>query len=237
MVEEIDLYDPVINTWYPNVTATATGSYTPTAHNMAVSVSGKIYVMGGALNATTVTDSVYEYDIATNTWTSKASIGSPGPAQVRMSSAVYAHANLIYLLGGTNTNLTTNGQNTHYRFDPSGSGSWYTGLAIFPTLPAPGITARVGFGIYNFSGSVSFAGGRVVAGTTQATNDIYMAPTNTYTTAQTEQALSSARAHMASSGYAGTNGTYFFLVGGASATSAGGVATKFFGFDGVTAIT
>jgi len=215
ILPQLDLYDPVTDTWYADVAASAAGTYIPTAFGMAVFMSGKLYVMGGASSNATVSGAVYEYDIATNAWSTKTSI-----PLVRAGSVVYTHGDQAYILGGANsvTASATAGANTHYRFDPSGAGTWYTThpvtLAALTVMP----TIRIGCGAFNFSGDVSYAGGKLTttAHTQQSLNDIYQWPNNTYT-AQTEIALTTARSFMANSGYSGTNGTFFFLAGGVTA--------------------
>jgi len=215
ILPQLDLYDPVTDTWYADVAASATGTYIPTAFGMAVYMSGKIYVMGGASSNATVSGAVYEYDIATNAWSTKTSI-----PLIRAGSIVYTQGDQAYILGGANsvTASGTAGANTHYRFDPSGAGTWYTthpvSLAVLAVMP----TIRIGCGAFNFSGDLSYAGGKLTttAHTFQSLNDIYQWPNNTYTT-QTEIALTTARAFMASSGHSGTNGTFFFLAGGVTA--------------------
>lgn len=217
---QIDLYDPVTDTWYPDVAADATGTYIPAVFSMAASVSGKIYVMGGTPNATTVTNSVYEYDISSNSWSSK----STNPSL--MDAAVYVYNGKIYLIGGTNTVTTSGVQTTHYVFDPAssgGSGSWTTLNAY--------TTARSSMGAADFNGIVCYAGGRIAGGGGSATNDIFMVNINAYSLSSTEQVLTSARGGMAYAGYEGSNGTYLFLVGGASAFTA---ATAYFGLTAIT---
>ncbi len=68
MIREIDLYDPVTDTWYPDVAANASGSYAPTAFPMVESINKKKYVCGGAISNTTVASTVFEYDIEKNSW-------------------------------------------------------------------------------------------------------------------------------------------------------------------------
>ncbi len=214
-IQEIDLYDPVTNTWYPDVAASATGdTYIPSAFGMAVYMSGKIYVMGGATDYATLTGRVQVYDIAANTWTTMTSI-----PLVRAGSVSYVQGGQAYILGGANsvTASGTAGVNTHYRFNPAGAGAWFTTHPTYTTTPTLAVmpTIRIGSSIFNFSGDVSYAGG--MSATTTITyytlNDIYQWINNAYT-AQTEAALASNRSFMASYGYSGTNGTFFFMAGG-----------------------
>ncbi len=221
VVRELDLYDPVTDTWYENVAADASGGFSPSTYGMAVSVKGKIYVMGGAISGTSITNAVYEYDIEKNAWSSKASITA-----AVMDSAVYAHGDMIYLMGGSSSATTITAQTTHYRMDV-GNNSW-SAMTALPAL-------RAGMAVYNNYGAVVHAGGRVTtSGTAQSTNDIYLVTSNVYTTAITEQVLSGARFNMASAGYTGTNGTYVFMVGGASGVTTN---TAYFNLTNITYVT
>lgn len=212
---QIDLYDPVEATWYPDVAAAATGDIPPgLAFPMVESVNGKIYVMGGAINATTTSSAVYEYNIANNSWTSKAPIYFPSSVAL-MDAAAYTHRGKIYLMGGT-TGVTTAGVVlTHHEYDPVNN-VWTTVAPFRLAIPA----GRCGMAVYNDNGLVSYALGRIVGGAPQTTNDIYMYNQNVYTSANpniTEQVFTAAFG-AAYAGYSGTNGTYFFIIGGATNT-------------------
>lgn len=229
ILPQLDLYDPVTNQWYGDVAAAATPSipaYVPTAFGMAVYMSGKIYIMGGADSSTTVTSRVFVYDIATNAWSTKNPI-----TQARVGSITYTDGTYAYVLSGSNsvTPGAAVGQTTHYRLNPAGAGSWST-LTVLPTA------GRVGCGVYNFNGAVSYAGGRLttVGGAYQTLNDIYQISSNTYSTTQTELALlpAAGKAFMASSGHSGTNGTFLFLAGGISANTL--TSVMFFNFTTLT---
>jgi hypothetical protein len=214
---QLDLYDPAANTWYPDVAAGATGSYVPTIHNMVASVNGRIYVLGGASNNSTVVSSVYEYDIAENRWSTKANILVGSTPTALMASAVYTHGGCIYLIGGTNTTTTAGVQTVHLKFDPaSGASGQWTTLAAYTT-------ARASMGAGCMAGSACFFGGRINTGAGQSTNDMYIIASNSYT-AQTETAIQ-ARAGAAYATHSSINGTYVFIVGGAPTFAA---ATAYF---------
>jgi hypothetical protein len=221
IVPQIDMYDPVTNTWYPDVAAGASGSYTPTAFSMAASVGGRIYVMGGATSSIDPESTVHEYNIASNSWILKA----PIPVTL-MGASAYTQGNYIYLIGGTTAaNTTANVVTTHYRFDPAGAG----GVGLWTTVPpAAYATARASMAVANFDGMVVYSGGRIAGGGASNLNNIYIINSDTYIAGVV---LTSARAGMAYAGYAGSNGTYFFLVGGASAFTA---ATAYFGLTSIT---
>ncbi len=219
IIEEIDLYDPVTDTWYGDVAASATGdTYVASSHGMAVYLDGKIYVMGGATDYATLTNRVQVYDIAVNTWTTMTSL--PGP---RAGAITYTEGDQAYILGGANSVTASNsaGVPTHHRFNPAGAGSWFTTHPTYTTTPTLAVlgtatTTRIGCAFYNFSGNVSHAGGKITttAHTFRNYNDIYQWSYNAYTSGIAERTLNSARAFMASGGYAGSNGTFFFMAGG-----------------------
>jgi hypothetical protein len=220
---QLDLYDPVTDTWYANAAAGASGTYTPTVHNSVASVKGKLYVLGGAVSGPAVTASVFEYDIAANAWRTMANIGG-GAGTPLMGSAVYVHANNIYLIGGTGTTVTGGVSTAHLRFDPESgaTGQWYTLLGF--------TTARASMGAGYFDGSVCYFGGRIAAGGGSTTNDIYVVATNTYTTGATEPVIAS-RAGTACATYSSVNGIYIFIVGGANTYTA---AAAYFGLTAIT---
>ena len=211
MLSELDLYDPVTNTWYPNVAANALGGYSPTSFSMVASVAGKIYVIGGASTAGAADSAVFEYNIATNTWRTMTNL-----TYNCMDALVYTQNDKIYIMGGTTTTVATNVITTNSVFDPAGGGglgSWTTTLTV---LPAPG--ARTGMGGGNINGIVSFAGGRINTGAAQTVNDIYVVDANTYTVG-TEFALPTARHGMASTWHTSKKGTFVFFIGGSTGTT------------------
>jgi hypothetical protein len=212
---QLDLYDPVTRTWYPDVASGASGTApTGTAFPMVASLNGNIYIIGGAVSNAVTTNLVYEYNVSTNTWSYKTVI----PYGNVMDGAVYTHAGRIYILGGT-TSVTAAGVTTaHYYFDPTGSGTWSSALTVVPV-------AKAGAAVYNFSGTVAYTGGRLLAGTGTNLTDIYQPVQNAYSGA-TEQVINAAVFGAAYAGYSGTNGSYLFIVGGATATTA---ATAYFG--------
>jgi hypothetical protein len=222
MVNEIDLYDPVTDKWYPDVAKNANGSYSPTAFPQVGSLNGKIYVCGGAISNTTVASTVFEYDVANNSWSTLTSM----PQNI-MDGVCYVQGDYLYVIGGTNTVTTAGVQTTHYKFDPSsGTGSWSTMTAY--------TTARSSMAGWNFNGMVSFMGGRITGGGPQTTNDMYVINTNNYTGGTETAIIVSGRGGMAYAGYADEHGTYVFLVGGASAFTA---ATAYFSLTAITFVT
>ncbi|MBP7738255.1 MAG: Ig-like domain-containing protein [Spirochaetes bacterium] len=218
VIPEIDMYDPMTDTWYPDVAAGASGTYVPTAFNSAASMNGKIYVMGGAVNSGAATFAVVEYDIAANTWTTRTNIQNSGVNTALMASTAYTYANNIYLMGGSTTTTTAGVAAYHLRYNPAAGayGTWYN------TPPAAYTTARSGMGSACIGGITYYFGGRIAAGTGVTTNTAYTIATNAYSAALT---AITARGGMAYASNSGTNGTYVFIVGGATAFS---VATAYF---------
>ncbi len=220
MIREIDLYDPVTDTWYPDVAANATGSYAPTAFSMVGSINKKIYVCGGAISNTTVASTVFEYDIENNSWQTKTAM-----LQNIMDGFCYVQGNYLYVIGGTNQVTTAGVQTTHYKFDPATNG-WSTMTAY--------ATARSAIAGANFNGMVVYAGGRINTGVTQTANDIYIIATNNYSGGTETTIVTSGRAGMAYAGYASGYGNYLFLVGGASGFTG---ATAYFSLTSITFVT
>lgn len=219
MIYEIDLYDPVTDRWYEDVAKNASGSYSPTAFPMVGSVNGKIYICGGAISNTTVASTVFEYDIANNSWRIMTSM-----LQNIMDGICYTQGNYLYIIGGTNQVTTDGVQTTHYQFDPtSGIGAW-SPLAVYTT-------ARSAMAGHNFNGMVSFAGGKINTGAASNVNDIYISATNNYSGGTETGIAGGVRGGMAYAGYMGRNGSYLFLVGGASSFTP---ANQYFSLTSIT---
>jgi hypothetical protein len=212
---QMDLYDPVTRTWYSDVASGASGTApTGTAFPMVASLNGNIYIIGGAVSNAVTTNLVFEYNVTTNAWSSKTAM----PYGNVMDGSVYTHAGRIYILGGTTTTAAAGVITAHYYFDPTGSGTWSAAQAVVPT-------AKAGAAAYNFSGTVAYTGGRIASGAGTTFTDIYQPVQNAYSGA-TEQVINAAVLGAAYAGYSGTYGSYLFVVGGATATTA---ATAYFG--------
>ena len=93
-------------------------------------MNGKIYVAGGFIGGTSVSNALYIYDIATNTWTSGANmLTSPG-----VEAAAGAVVNgKFYVMGGDDFN---NGLNTDFIYDIA-TDTWTTGRRCRTTAPTP----------------------------------------------------------------------------------------------------
>jgi N-acetylneuraminic acid mutarotase len=85
--------------------------------------NGKIYVAGGYLGGTSVTNALRIYDIATNTWTSGANM----PTSPGVEAAAGAVVNgKFYVMGGDDFN---NGLNTNFIYDIA-TNTWTTGATL-----------------------------------------------------------------------------------------------------------
>jgi N-acetylneuraminic acid mutarotase len=124
VVSSLDLYDPVTNTWYPNVAAGATGTYVPVSFEGATSWLNtstghhQIWIFGG-FNASGVAQTLVQiYDIENNAWTT----GTALPTARANISAVQVYGG-FYILGGTtgNASVAWAASNTNYEYI---GGSW-----------------------------------------------------------------------------------------------------------------
>ncbi len=125
----------------------------PTARNAGVAgvVNGKLYYMGGCTD-TAVTGVVEEYDPATDTWSSKASMPT---ARCLPASAVLNGK--IYVFSGCTDISCSSLQGTVEEYTPSasvGPGTWATKASMPYGAQAP-MAATVGSKIYIMGGATS----------------------------------------------------------------------------------
>ena len=167
----IDLYDPVTDLWYENVTTVPT----PRAYSGVVSLNQKIYVIAGIANpgSFVVSNLVEEYDPYNNSWRTL----SPAPVSIQGAVAAVS-GNSIFLLGGSVTlSSAASIPNILYRFTPnSGSGTWTT------ITSASAIPARMDLSGCSVDGTIFFNMGRDTTGTAQFSSDAYIPSANTTTT-------------------------------------------------------
>ena len=115
---QVSRYNNTTNTW-SNVAPlpVALGQGTTGAWN------GKIYVAGGFIGGTSVTNALRIYDITTNTWTSGANM----PTSPGVEAAAGAVVNgKFYVMGGDDFN---NGLNTNFIYDIA-TNTWTTGATL-----------------------------------------------------------------------------------------------------------
>jgi hypothetical protein len=157
----IDLYDPVTDRWFPNITPLPT----PVSFAGAVSLGGKIYVIGGFNSSGAVVNYTQIYDVNTNTWLTGTGTGPViALGQNRANINAINVSNKIYILGGTTTDATLvyAGSTQIYEFVPSTSapyGVWSLKTAAITAVA----TARSDFLMLGYDDIVYFLGGRSAA--------------------------------------------------------------------------
>jgi hypothetical protein len=173
-VSQIDLFDPVENSWYPNLATIPT----PRSYASIVSIENKIYIIGGITGSGANTSSssvVEELTINENSFTWKTMANAPASIQGALGGVV---GNSIYLIGGAvTTNVASAIPNIVYKFTPSlGSlGTWVT-INTLSSIPA-----RVDLSGCVIDGTIFFNNGRDTSGNKQFTSDAYLPPTNSVT--------------------------------------------------------
>ena len=107
----------------PTLGATSPRCPSPSARPLSVRANGKIYVAGGFIGGTSVTNALRIYDIATNIWTSGANM----PTSPGVEAAAGAVVNgKFYVMGGDDFN---NGLNTNFIYDIA-TNTWSTGATL-----------------------------------------------------------------------------------------------------------
>ncbi|HOV39795.1 MAG TPA: fibronectin type III domain-containing protein, partial [Spirochaetales bacterium] len=159
-VSQLDVYDPVTDTWYPDVAASATGTFTPVSFAAYAASNDKLYVIGGFEADGTCSNKVQIYDIVNNSWTQGAVITAP---RANIHAALYQ--GVIYLVSGTTGAATAafSAQNSMYGYNIQGN-SW-------TSLTAPGASANRFSTVYD--GVVYHMGGKSAATTYLSTHEGY----------------------------------------------------------------
>jgi hypothetical protein len=165
LYDQVSRYDYTTNTW-SNVAPLPV----PLGQASIGAWDGKIYVAGGFIGGSSVTNALRIYDIATNTWTSGANMPiSPGVEAA--AGAVFNGK--FYVMGGDDF---TNSLNTNFIYDIA-TNTWTTGA----TLPDSRTNTYGTAYIYN-PGSIYVYGGVILPGfTTTDTLLRYDAVANTWT--------------------------------------------------------
>jgi N-acetylneuraminic acid mutarotase len=143
-------------------------------------VGGKIYVLGGGINGTSVPHNE-EYDIATDKWR----VRYPMPRGLDHMGVAVVNGKIITVGGFVGAGVHRDGQPMVFEYDPTAD-AW---RALAPLKAGLG---SVGVAVLN--GKVYAIGGRTPAGDTVATNQVYDPATNTWTALAP---LPKARDHMA----------------------------------------
>ncbi len=166
--------------------AAATGSWTqkapmitPRSEVSLAEVGGKVYVLGGGINGTSVPHNE-EYDIATDKWR----VRYPMPRGLDHMGVAVVNGKII-TVGGFVGSVHKDGQPLVFEYDPA-TDAW--------RALAPMKAGRGSVGVAVLNGKVYAIGGRTPAGTTVDTSEVYDPATNTWTALAP---LPKARDHMA----------------------------------------
>lgn len=151
-LSDVEEYDPSTDTW-------VTRRSIPTArygHGLVATPNGKIYALGGVGIAgySAVLGSVEEYDIATDTWTTKANM----PTSRFIFAAVLGPDNKIYTIGGSIGQYSGSDVSTVEIYNPA-TDTWETGLSLTT------IGRRFIGGATAVDGKIYIAGGALYGGT------------------------------------------------------------------------
>jgi len=161
LYDQVSRYDYTTNTW-SNVAPLPV----PLSQAAMGAWNGKIYVAGGFIGGSSVTNALRIYDIATNTWSSGANMPiSPGVE----AAAGAVRQGKFYVMGGDDFN---NALNTNFIYDIA-TNTWTTGAPLPDSRTNTSGTAYGGV-IYVYGG-VSLPGF-----TTTDTLLSYYAPSNTW---------------------------------------------------------
>jgi hypothetical protein len=221
-IAQVDLYDPVLDTWSAAVTTLPT----PVSFAAAAAYNGKIYVMGGFDVGGVVRRTVQIYDVAADSWSSGADMPAGTPRGNVYAAVV---SDRIYLLGGTggNANAGWSGSLTTLEYVPA-SDLWNTKGNYSTTNYSDRLLLPFNDVIYNL-------GGRMTNGATPTTaHDGFSVSGNT-TTGSTEVVLTAARTGAAGVVYTPSIGpAVLAIVGGFSAI---GGTTQNYVFQGATTYT
>jgi N-acetylneuraminic acid mutarotase len=164
LYDQVSRYDYTTNTW-SNVAPLPV----PLGQGSIGAWNGKIYVAGGFIGGSSVTNALRIYDIATNTWSSGANMPiSPG-----VEAAAGAVVNgKFYVMGGDDF---TNSLNTNFIYDIA-TNTWTTGAAL------PDSRTNTYGAAYDYTNSIYVYGGVILPGfTTTDTLLAYDTVENTWT--------------------------------------------------------
>jgi len=208
VVAAVDLYDPVLDTWYSGVTSLPT----PVSFASASSWDGKLYVMGGFDAAGTVLRTVQIYDVAGDSW----STGTDMPAARANAYAATVNGR-IYVLGGTTGNASAAWAASNLTYEYTPGGTWSTKANYAAANYSEHFLLPFNDAIYNF-------GGRTAATTVTTWHDgfVVTSPPPTGGLSQgTEVILAPARTGIAGVLYAPASGPALIaIVGGFTSLTA-----------------
>src|SRR5438067_10475228 len=164
LYDQVSRYDYTTNTW-SNVAPLPV----PLGQGSIGASNGKIYLAGGFIGGTNVTNALRIYDIASNTWTSGANM----PTSPGVEAAAGAVVNgKFYVMGGDDF---TNGLNTTFIYDIA-TNTWTTGATLPDSRTNTYGTA------YTYTNTIYVYGGGILPGfKTTDTLLVYDTVQNTWT--------------------------------------------------------
>ena len=121
-------YDPVKNTWSTLDAGTATNAPKGCLSGSLVYIDGALYAFGGRYQGGGIRDTLWKYDLASNTWVQKSS----GPAGREGHAAVVINGRM-YVYGGSSGTSSNESFTELWVYDP-GTDVWQK-----LTSPAPGL--------------------------------------------------------------------------------------------------
>lgn len=161
IVTQVDMFDPLTETLYPNVTTMPTGKY----FCSATSVQGKIYVFGGLNSTPAATNTLDILDVNTLTW----STGAPLTGMNNVALQLVQWNNKIYTVGGTTGTTGANATADGRRYDPI-TNTW---MADNNNIYADISSARYNFCATVYDGIIYYFGGQTSAGAFNNTGNYY----------------------------------------------------------------
>ena len=139
LYDQVSRYDYTTNTW-SNVAPLPV----PLGQGTIGSWDGKIYVAGGFIGGSSVTNALRIYDIASNTWTSGANMPTSPGVEAAAGAVVDGK---FYVMGGDDFN---NALNTNFIYDIA-TNTWTTGATLPDSRTNTYATANSGL-IYVYGG-------------------------------------------------------------------------------------
>jgi len=161
IVTQVDMFDPLTETLYSNVTTMPTGKY----FCAATSVNGKIYIFGGLNSTPAATNTLDILDVETLTW----STGTALTGQNRVALQLVNWNKKIYTVGGTSGTTGANATADGRRYDPV-TNTW---MADNNNIYADISTARYACCATAYQGMIYYWGGQTTAGAVSNTGYYY----------------------------------------------------------------
>ena len=146
-VGSVDLYDPVLNVWYPAVTTLPT----PVSFAAYAATAGKLYIFGGFDSSGIVQSKVQVYDIASDSWSAGAVLPSP-----RANIGATVLNGKIEILGGTTgaASAAWVGSTSIFEYSTAGN-SWVTKTTVLPAATSERLLFASSSTVYQIGGRSS----------------------------------------------------------------------------------